>query len=72
MSQALDRRLSLRERYQLALHVRICAWCLRYQRQLLALRKALQQESEATHPSSESPSLSAEARERMKRALKNS
>jgi hypothetical protein len=40
MSQALDRRLSLRERLSLRLHLAICEGCRRFERQMAFLRSA--------------------------------
>lgn len=41
ISQSLDRRLSLRERSALRLHLLICKYCLRFNQQLRTLRTAL-------------------------------
>lgn len=40
-SQALDRRLGPLERMKLGLHLRICAACARFSRQLAFLRRAM-------------------------------
>jgi hypothetical protein len=40
MSQALDRRLSFRERFSLRLHLAICEGCRRFERQMAFLRTA--------------------------------
>jgi predicted anti-sigma-YlaC factor YlaD len=40
LSQALDRRLSLRERLALRLHLAICEGCRRFERQMAFLRTA--------------------------------
>lgn len=41
MSEALDRKLALRERFALRLHVAICAGCTRVEGQLAFLRRAV-------------------------------
>ncbi len=41
ISQSLDRRLSLRERYSLRLHIFICKYCRLFSQQLNTLRVAL-------------------------------
>ena len=73
LSQSLERRLTLREQITLRLHFLICVYCVRYLRQLRFMRealrareaKALEDEGEAAHPS-----LTPEARERIRRALR--
>ena len=67
MSQAMDRKLSLRERFTLKLHNSFCEWCLRYANQIKLIREVMQQQA-ANEPASES-SLSDDARARMKRML---
>jgi len=74
MSEALDGRLSPRRRLTLKLHFMICAWCRRYQQQLLLLQAAYRRqaapENDPAPPSDQPlPRLSDEARERMRRAL---
>jgi hypothetical protein len=71
MSATLDQTLSLRERIELKLHLMICEWCARYQQQLHLLREASRHYSAPPEdgPPAASPALSAEARERLKRAL---
>ncbi len=41
MSEALDRKLELRERFALRLHVAICTACTRVEKQLMILRHAV-------------------------------
>jgi len=67
-SDALDRRLPIFRRLGLSLHLLICKWCRRYGRQIAFLRVASHKcaEGEDRIPS---PTLSPEARERIKRAL---
>ncbi|MDX1914835.1 MAG: zf-HC2 domain-containing protein [Methylophilus sp.] len=47
VSQSLDRNLTLRERLAVRLHLFICKYCRRFQRQLLAMRKSFKRMSEA-------------------------
>jgi hypothetical protein len=71
ISDSLDRELPLRQRIQIKLHLLICIWCERYQRQLAFLRDAMRcsiERIEDTPPTSPA-SLSLEARNRLKRAL---
>lgn len=74
MSERLDQPLPLGREIKLRLHFLVCDFCKRYQDQLLALRDAVQtmanppQEPDST---SDKPRLSANARERMKNALKD-
>lgn len=42
VSQALDRRLSLRERIAVRVHLCICKYCRRFRQQLSAIRIGLQ------------------------------
>ena len=73
ISQSLERRLSLRERVLLKLHLWVCLWCVWYLEHLHLIRDTLR--ARAAQASADQPSisasLSAEARERMKRALKS-
>jgi hypothetical protein len=71
ISESMERRLSLRERVWLKLHLWVCAWCLWYQEHLLTMRETLRKQS-ANVEEDDPPSaagLSPEARERIKRAL---
>ncbi len=85
MSASLERKLTVRERVRLKLHLWVCAWCVWYLEQLRLLRSAVQmRELETANDSStaddantiatpdappEAARLSAEARERIKLAL---
>lgn len=71
ISQSMERKLSLRERLLLKLHLGICAWCQWYLEHLLTIRNTLRNQP-AEPPEinlSSNPGLSAEARERLKRNL---
>ncbi len=66
-SATLDQQLPLVGRCHLALHLLICAWCRRYARQIVLVRRALQRAAER-HV--DRATLTADARERMKLALR--
>ncbi len=71
ISQSLERSLSIRERVLLKLHLWICMWCQWYLEHLLTIRTTLRSQAEK-NPEMELPTtatLSAEARERIKRSL---
>jgi hypothetical protein len=73
MSESLDRPLTLGERVKMKLHLWVCIWCVWYLEHLHVLRNTLRMRSakEALEDESPaSPSLSDEARERLKRALR--
>jgi hypothetical protein len=71
LSEAMDRRLSLRERIRLQLHLLICAACRNYRRQLLLIRRAMQEGTGMVDDLTEAAglSLSPEARERVRQAI---
>jgi len=71
ISQSLERPLSLRERVKTKLHLWICIWCVRYLEQLQLMRDTLRARGSKLpeEEDASTASLSAEARERMKRAL---
>jgi len=71
MSESMERRLTLRQRINVKLHLWICLWCVWYIEQLQLLRITIRTkaEQEPNLNSSSLPSLSAEARERMKQNL---
>src|SRR5882724_9172789 len=71
ISESMERKLSLRERVTVKLHLWICLWCVWYLEHLQLMRdmirsKALQ---EPNLESSSLPPLSPEARQRMKLSL---
>jgi len=71
MSESLERRLTLRERINVKLHLWICLWCVWYIEHLQLLRTTIRAKAEQ-EPNLDSPSLpsmSAEARERIKQKL---
>ncbi len=73
MSESLERRLTLRERAALKLHLWVCVWCVWYLENLRTMREALRargaREEEAADDVDSAVKLSEEARERIRRAL---
>lgn len=70
ISESMERKLTLRERVDLKLHLWICAWCQWYLEHLQLIRDTARAKgAESPDLESTSPSLSAEARERIKRKL---
>ena len=73
MSESLERRLTLRERLALKLHLWVCVWCVWYLEQLRTMRAALRaraaHDEAATDDVDSAVKLSEEARERIRRAL---
>jgi len=67
-SEGMERNLPLRLRWRMRLHLMICAWCGRYQRQLKFLRRAAPHLHE--HGGDESV-LTTEARGRIKDRLRH-
>ena len=70
ISQSMERNLTLRERIDLKLHLWICAWCQWYLEHLTIIRDAARAKgAESPDLGSNSPTLSAEARDRIRRKL---
>jgi len=70
MSESLERPLTIRERAVLKLHLLVCAWCLWYLNHLKRMRQILRSDlTETAVECSNTITLSAAARERIKRAL---
>ena len=69
-SDALDQRLSLSKRFGLRLHLLLCKWCRRYGKQIRFLRRAAHEHSDELNEAAPRQ-LSAEARERLKRTVRN-
>ena len=67
-SEGIERELPFFQRLGLRLHLLVCKWCRRYQRQVSFLRGNEAHSSEPMRMASSGP-LSAEARERIKRVL---
>lgn len=70
LPRGMDRKLSVRTRFFLNLHYLICRWCLRYAEQLHYLRKYSRQLS-AEISNLDTFTISASAKERIKRKLEN-
>jgi hypothetical protein len=69
-SAATQQSLSQGQRIALKFHLLVCSWCRRYGKQVGFLRKlAHEHERDGTGPTP--PSLSPNARERMKRSLRD-
>ena len=71
MSESLERRLTLRERVTLKLHLWVCVWCVWYLENLRTMREALRARGtrEEADEVESAVKLSEEARERIRRAL---
>jgi len=73
ISRSLERPLTWRERVTLKLHLWICVWCLWYLEHLQIIRQTMLKRGaevpETDYPAG--PTLSAEARARIKRQLAN-
>ena len=70
ISQSMERKLTLRESIKTKLHLLICAWCQWYMEHLHVIHDAARTKAESSDFTSVSgPSLSSEARERIKRSL---
>jgi hypothetical protein len=70
MSESLERRLTVRERMVLRLHLAVCIWCEWYLEKLHELRSLSRARGEVRDAEpARSTTLSTEARERIKRRL---
>ena len=69
VSQGQDRPLSFRERWNLRIHVWMCSNCRRFERQIALIRRLLRQSGRRAEAEAADQALSAEARERISRAL---
>jgi hypothetical protein len=68
ISDSMDSTPSFKQRIAVRLHILICKWCARYQRQLLLIRSLLRGRSGKIEENTLG-NISPEARERMKGAL---
>ncbi len=66
VSQSLDRKLSLRERIALRLHLMMCDMCINYRRQILFMHRAVRQMKRREAPTDRLPE---EAKERIKKRI---
>jgi len=74
ISDDMDHPLPLGTRLKIRVHFLICKWCDRYRRQLLFMRNALRRHPDrlaGAEPPADSPGLSSDARERIKRTLQD-
>jgi len=72
-SHSLDRALTFKERLGLYLHFLVCSFCRRYHRQLVLMQKlASHVDSDDQRSEHQTPCLSTEAQERIKRAIDSS
>jgi len=71
ISESMERKLSLRERITVKLHLWICLWCVWYLEHLNLMRDTIRSKAsqEPNLDSASLPTLSADARERMKLRL---
>jgi len=70
ISQSMERPLSLQERFEIKLHLWICAWCQWYLEHLHLIRQTARAKGdEALEPVTGGVTLSDEARERIRRNL---
>ena len=69
-SEALDHPLTPVQRFGLRMHLILCKWCRRYGKQIRFLRRAAHEHPERVAEASPS-SLSPEAHQRLKRALRD-
>lgn len=74
LSDSMDRPLPFHARIRLNLHLRMCVLCERYKHQLLLLRDVLRKDGARLVEADrlEKPGLSAEARDRIRRAIESS
>src|SRR5678816_613646 len=71
ISQSMERRLTLRERVNLKLHLWICAWCQWYLEHLHIIRETARAKANEPPDVQSGPGLSNDARERIRRRLTN-
>lgn len=73
LSESMDHSLPLGKRVGVRFHLLICKFCARYERQLLLIRETVRRLVTTEDRLGESPgeTLSAEARERIRKALAN-
>lgn len=69
-SESLDHRLTPLQRFGLRVHLLLCKWCRRYGKQIRFLRRAAHEHPDEVAEATAS-ALSAETRERLKRALRD-
>jgi hypothetical protein len=73
ISESMDASLPMGRRIGVRFHLIICKWCARYERQLVLIRDTARRLASMVEKPGESPAetLSAEARERIAKSMKN-
>ena len=71
VSDSMDRRLPLYQRFGIRFHMMMCRYCARYRKQLFFLRKAIQFHSATAADEKPYTNLSDESRNRINRAIQN-
>jgi hypothetical protein len=71
VSESMDRKIPLHRRMLMTAHLSMCRYCNRFKKQLLILKNAAGLEDIHEDGLGGSPSLSEEARERIKRAMRD-
>ncbi len=71
ISQSMERRLTLQERFKIKLHLWICAWCQWYLEHLQLIRTTARAKGDEAIDLAPGVALSDEARERIRRKLTN-
>jgi hypothetical protein len=73
ISESMDRSLPLGKRIGVRIHLLMCKFCARYERQLLLIRETVRRFVAAEEKAEGAPgeTLSEEARERIKKSLRN-
>ena len=69
LSQSMERKLTMRERIDVKLHLWVCAWCQWYLEHLHIIRDVARAKADEPPDLTAAPALSPEARERIKRRL---
>jgi len=72
ISESMDRSLPLRKRVGVRVHLLVCKFCARYERQLLLIRETVRRlvETEETAGGTLGEPLSEEAKARLRRSLR--
>jgi len=72
VSESMDRKLPLYQRMLIRMHLLMCKYCARFRRQVVMLRKLCRSHRLNENFSDPNASLSPDARERIRQALKPS
>jgi hypothetical protein len=72
VSEGMDRKLPLHQRFFIRMHLMMCKYCSRFRSQLYLMRKVCRSAQISPSDSDDSPALSQEALERIKRSLQKS